>query len=1182
MGSVVSRQNRLSFSGWPGPAGLPEDIAERAGLQIQADPDLPLAKRCLHVQINRNLESFTTPMRHLAILLFLPSLCLPAHAADRADLARKFKQLPTVPEAELPPLTNEKSPFRGVIQHDGLRGHTWAAFPHVENPASLGIDPKGRVFVAEANRFWLGVPDLRGANEMIRDDFQAITVDDRQKMYDKFAAHFPEGWFSAVPDRIIRLADKDDNGAADHRTLFSDAFKEPLDGIGFSVLAERDAVYFTCIPALRKLTDPNDDGVADSHEKLVEGFGVRVSFIGHDMHGVIRGPDGRLYFSIGDRGYHVTDQDGKVHQAKTSGRGAVFRCDDDGSNFEVYATGLRNPQELAFDDYGNLFTFDNTGDIGDKARIVYVLENSDSGWDMAHQSPHHYREILDWGEFHPAKSMWVAEKMFETHRDDQPQWVYPPLAHVANGPSGVTWLTGEAIPEDLRGQFLLTNYRGAAAGSNTLAIELEPEGAGFRLKNHRELIKGVAAADVELGYDGKLYFADYGGGWSVNTNGSIQVLEAKDAKLRKAGAEVAELMEAGFSDTDFLDLRLDRICHRDYRVRQAAQFELVNRGAAGDLRYVVTHMLNLHAIWGLGQLARQGEDISWLMFMLESDEAEIRANVARVMGDVRLKAARGPLLERLADESARVRSLAAIALGRVCERGDEEAVSALFQAAAENSSDKFDPVLRHSYLSALDRIATDEMAAAKAKSQSREERLLAVLVLRRHESELLGAFLSDIDPQIRLETIRAIYDTSVLDTSVGERIAALSATGLPETVQRRIVAANYRKGTAEHAKRLVNLAADASLAMPTRLAALHGLRMWEGAIDTDPVLGHYRPQVVKPRTMQQLCTEITAELRAFLTTKHDAKLTALATKLADEAGVALDPATLREQAANLDLADEVRVATLDSLAQANDPADNALIAALLDDSSPAVQAGAIRHAFARKIPGIAERATIFVGFGPIPAARAAIDGLAAANPAQMAAFWDNREVSLRRELWLDAYLALKPTLTGELPATFVHSLSESGGDVARGELVFRNQGACLQCHMVQGSGGVQGPDLTVVGDRLKPAKIVESVVNPAAEIAEGYGMSSVALRSGTMLMGRLAKQTDDAIHLVALDGKHSKIVRADIATISPPVSAMPPLGATLPPRDLRDLIAFLAAQTKENQAKRDAESHGEEGEEIAK
>ena len=45
-------------------------------------------------------------------------------------------------------------------------------------------------------------------------------------------------------------------------------------------------------------------------------------FIGHDLHGIVRGPDGRLYFSIGDRGYYVETEDGKIHEA--SGRGAVF------------------------------------------------------------------------------------------------------------------------------------------------------------------------------------------------------------------------------------------------------------------------------------------------------------------------------------------------------------------------------------------------------------------------------------------------------------------------------------------------------------------------------------------------------------------------------------------------------------------------------------------------------------------------------------------------------------------------------------------------------------------------------------------------------------------------------------------------------------------------------------------
>jgi quinoprotein glucose dehydrogenase len=1108
-----------------------------------------------------------------------------------------------VSEADMPALNNKQTPFRGVIKHDGYVGHTWVSYPHVENPASLGIDPQGRLFVAEANRFWFGVPDLRGAQQMTRGDFRSVTVEDRQKLYDEhISLHGPgskdkdAAWYTKVPDRIIRLADRDGNGAADHRNLFSDHFKGSLDGIGFSVLAENDGVYFTCIPAVWKMTDANDDGVADTHERIAEGFGVRVSFIGHDLHGVIRGLDGRLYFSVGDRGYHVTTKEGKVYPG--SGRGAVFRCESDGSGFEVYAKGLRNPQELAFDDHGNLFTFDNTGDIGDRARIVYLLENTDSGWDMSHQSAHHYRQILDWGEFHPAKSMWVAEQMFQPYRKDQPQWVYPPVGHVANGPSGVTWLTGDSVPEDLRGQFLLTDYRGSPSGSNTLAVKVEPKGAGFSFKGSQEIIRGIAASDVELGYDGCLYFADYGGGWSVNKNGSIQVLEPKDPALLKAGSAVAELFAKGLTGRPLAELR-DLLSHPDQRVRKLSQFELVKRGAKGkaaleEMAKSVDGSLfsRLHAVWGLGQLGRQGQGSDHTLLDLLADaDAEIRANAVRVVGDLRMDGSRDALLKLLGDDSKRVRSLAAIALGRVCKRGDAEAIAALYGVASQNVSD-FDVVLRHSCLSALDWVGTVESAAKKSASPLVEERLLAVLFLRRQESPKLAEFLSDADQAVRIEAIRAIYDTNVLDTWVGNRLASLSAAGLPETVQRRIVAANYRKGKAKHAKRMVTLAGDAKLHKSVRQSALQGLRMWEASIDTDPVLGHYRPQVVKERSMKQLGVDLTGALRQFISRKQDSasrtfsnSLTALATKLANEVGVSLDVATLRSQVVDGEVSADVRVATLGSLAQAGEASDDAIILNLIEDGDASVRAAALHHAFDRKLDGVAELGLVAVKEGPISAARSGIAGLAKLDPVALTGIWSARDKSLRRELWLDAYLALagaRDSQVGKAVASFaakdplnVFSLSEVGGDPLAGEQVFRNQGACLQCHKIGSEGGVQGPDLTTVSERLKSAELLQSVITPGAVIAEGYGLSSIALRDGTALVGRLAKQTETDVQLVALDGKISNLKRAEIASISPPVSPMPPLGMTLPPRDLRDLIAFLASRTAANNAKRNETKHGE-------
>ena len=204
----------------------------------------------------------------------------------------------------------------------------------------------------------------------------------------------------------------------------------------------------------------------------------------------------------------------------------------------------------------------------------------------------------------------------------------------------------------------------------------------------------------------------------------------------------------------------------------------------------------------------------------------------------------------------------------------------------------------------------------------------------------------------------------------------------------------------------------------------------------------------------------------------------------------------------------------------------------------------------------------------------------------MIELWKVRELNLKNELWLDLYQSLSGSSNNEakqVAATYaagdpgrIHALSLQGGNPSSGELVFRNQGACLQCHKVDGQGGEQGPELSLVGDRMEASKLLESLVNPNAEISPGYGLSTVIMSKGDAVVGRILADEDDTIIVLSPDGKQQEIKKAEVSEVSPPVSAMPPLGMTLNPNDLRDLIAYLGSRNKENisRLKRETE-HGE-------
>ena len=724
-----------------------------------------------------------------------------APAGETEQRPQPPPRAPYAPPAEIwqPPLAAASDEGETALERftlpEGMTASLWAAEPQLGNPVAFDVDPQGRVFVAETWRQETeGVPDNRTFPEWLHDDLQLHTVEERGLMYLKYHPEFAEQWTDS-DDRIVRLADTDGDGVADESLVFAHGFNDLLDGTGAGVLAVGDDVYYTCIPKLWKLTDADGDGAAEGGEALSHGYGVRVAFRGHDMHGLILGPDRKLYFSIGDRGYHVTTDEGV--ELVDPGRGAVFRCELDGSGLEVYAVGLRNPQELAFDDLGNLWTVDNNCDAGDRARLVYLMEGGDSGWSMNFQ-------------YLPDRGPWMSEDWWKPAGEgpDQPAFLNAPLANITSGPSGFAHYPGVGLPAEYAGSFFICDFTGGANSSGVRRFTVKPDGAGYALDEQEMFWGKMLVTDVAFGPDGSMYASDWVEGWIGAGKGRIYRAEhaGADAEL---GAATAALLAGSFAESTAVDLQI-LLGHADRRVRLKAQWELVDRGAVAELAQVAAEGVRgsaapararLHGIWGLQMLGEAEE----LLPSLAAEDADVRATAVAAIGEI---AAAGGTAENFVepigvilrtDVEPRVRYHAALTLGKL---GDEAAVFHLIEAArADAGADRF---LRHAHSWALAQCGPVSDLAHLSQDADAAVRMAAVLALRLQESHMVVRFLDDEDPAIVAAAARAIWDRRI-DTAIPDLAAQVEDSArLTRPALRRALAAANHLGGQRHARTMLD------------------------------------------------------------------------------------------------------------------------------------------------------------------------------------------------------------------------------------------------------------------------------------------------------------------------------------------------------------------------------------------
>jgi putative heme-binding domain-containing protein len=132
----------------------------------------------------------------------------------------------------------------------------------------------------------------------------------------------------------------------------------------------------------------------------------------------------------------------------------------------------------------------------------------------------------------------------------------------------------------------------------------------------------------------------------------------------------------------------------------------------------------------------------------------------------------------------------------------------------------------------------------------------------------------------------------------------------------------------------------------------------------------------------------------------------------------------------------------------------------------------------------------------------------------------------------------------------------TGGNPENGKLVFRR--VCINCHKVGTEGADLGPDMTQVGKRLPPYKLVESIIDPNAEVDPKYLSTLVVTDDGKSITGLLVSETEQ--ELVIFDGKEQKKISVDSIEerVKLKQSSMPEgLAATLSPTEFLDVIEYM-------------------------
>ena len=1020
---------------------------------------------------------------------------------------------------------------------EGIEVSVWACEPMVNNPTSMDIDSRGRVWIAEGLNY-----------RMKQRQFETL------KRVDK-------------ADRIKVLSDTDGNGKADSVTVFADEiFPVPL-GLAVEEIWKNGKqtgtrVYVGNSPDLLVFEDTDGDDRADRRFALLTGFrGVDSD---HGLHGMSFGPDGKLYFTVGDARYgadrvqsrektfEVTDKSSR--RLTCSNFGTTLRVNRDGTQLVLLSSGHRNNYDTAVDSFGNVFGSDNDDDGQRGARMYWVMDGGQYGYQHPDSSRH-------WAEELPG--------------------IIPKLVGTGNGaPGGLTVYEGDLLPKRYFGAVLQVD-----AGTHQVnAHRLHRHGAGFR-SDYDVLLQGEDSwfrpVDLAVAPDGALLICDW--------------------------------YDAGVGGNRFSDQTTGRIYRLGTanRPEVAIRFDGTNPIAGLQSPNTATRLAARDQLVSLGTKARRG-----LLHLLENGRPLARARALHVLHDLPDTGV-DDTIAALSDRDPRIRETALQLLGRDVAR---ESVVEPPQAEAGPATPFLDQLLpladdpdtgvRRALLMALRNVPTDAAGSALEKlSGSWDGR-------DRYYLEAVRAALINRSPKYLRRLLNRLADQGI-DTGWNNQPVALPpyypigtndaflrpGDQLPASnAASRVIGLTWVLQRSESVPALGRLLARNSSSSVER-AAITALSRLNHEAAGRLLIERYFATTVGDETKREIIRRLGTGIsgpwnsllkepalnRVFDEALRNRAMQAVAIESIAHCNITGFSDRFMDLAQGESTDHEVRTAALTALGRLGHSPARKLTADLMNavrgkrSGGPlALTALEANHALAEDNGARLLTTTIADSTMPLDVRRRSLQ-LATASFAGVEQILKGREqealpADLESELSFllhnHADRRVRRLAENALPVSDfagknrLHNASTVlavQGNASRGRELFNNNVvACARCHRVTGEGPLVGPDLASIGMKYGDKELLYHIQFPSGAINYSFVSHNFILEDGQVLAGLVLERKDDKVTIGIATGQKVSFAASEIEEEIPSSLSLMPNGlvSSLTAQQVSDLIEYLLTLRK--------------------